>query len=234
MRKINFNKAFILTLALFLLIVNLYSQNIECPPSNGEIWTSSDVVIGLGHFGDNLANVNFEYYWEDDFTASIKIDWTTFVNSSDFITDDIAKKILEQNAVNSLVNVQGDWSGYITVYYETECKSVQKVAVDIETESEFLCCDEGGGQATEDWHVWLDNDGVTHKLLYHEKLVSCGYKCCARRYLVETEYNSVDEKWQSYIVEEAVTLSITDCDCTETFYDCVTGDPVPCTGDCGE
>jgi hypothetical protein len=222
-------------LSLILSYNSVYAQ-IECPTYEGYSWSNStQFMYGMGRYGFQ-GGVNVQYGTGSSNEFSIKIDWPSLVNTSDFMSDEVLKNLLWEEAAKSVVDgYQAPWEGDITVYYVTECKVEQKVAIDIEIENEFMDCDEGGGTQTLNWYTWLDaQTGITHRLYNETKLVTCGYKCCARIYHVEVEYNSVDEEWQAIINDPPTIITVSDCDPIKVFYDCVTGDPVPCTGGCGE
>ncbi len=228
MKKIFLN--IVMLLSMFSINNFLYAQS-ECPPDNGNPWSDGTGSYHISNYG-YMGTVAYKYRDNGSGDKEVVIDWTTLNNTSQFISDEILKIMLEQDIVKSFMEHTNLALTNVAVYHSKECKVDQSIVYNLTVSQEFDCCDVGGGQATNDWFKWLsEGNTVTNRLYKETKQVTCGHKCCKRSYYIRSYYDNVYFRWSAEI-ESVLVTTISDCDCTTTYYDCSTGNVVPCTGDC--
>jgi hypothetical protein len=223
---------------LLILSNTLYLQS-ECPPSGGGSWTNGSAENTFLFYGDQ-GSVNYQYRmtYGNNTEYDLQIDWTSMVNTSEFMSDEVLKKMLIEKAMLEIANLNKDdhdWEGSITFYYETDCTVQQKVAFNLITETEFGCCDDGG-DPTRSWLRILrdQEDVIIENTLYLYKTIVCGQKCCKKTYYLGITYNSEAEEWQAYFIDNTpIAYEVTGCDCEIEYIDCEPPyDVIVPTGDC--
>lgn len=128
------------------------------------------------------------------------------------------KKILEQEAFNQLGLDLG--ISTINVYYTKPCYVKISVHIKVDQENELECCEDGVNPD----EIYIAPDGTKYYNVSINKL--CGYKCCSRVYSVEKIWDNIRERY--FIDVKSITdVSVSNCACETTYYDCVTGNPIP-------
>ncbi len=142
----------------------------------------------------------------------------------DFIIRFTAKFELPNNQYNPV-------EGTVTYYYKSQCHARVKCAVEIETEQEFVCCDDENDEiGAED--IWTYQ---TRKWLLQYHTVECGTKCCFKDYHVIKNWDSLYYIYHVGITSVDPPQTYPGTECTSQHTSCKgadEGQPIPCTGDC--
>ncbi len=236
MRLIHIN-ILILIFASIIMSNKLYAQS-NCLPAGGE-FTSGTATLEFDYWGEQ-GTVEYQYRQNSGTTFDFSIDWSTLNNTSTFMSDEAMRDFMIREAAKEIILSLHDdnWIGYISYYYQTECKVNRNLIYEMETENDFECCDPGS--LTSDWYKWLsDGEGVDHKVITVTKQITCGYKCCKKVYHYRAfEHIAPDVELRDIeLLEDPVVYSLGDCVCNETYYDCAAEKQgitreVPCTGNC--
>jgi len=224
----------IMNIILFIILaISRCLSQIDCPPTGEGDWISglavTDCFLGGSGYGPG-GSVQF-YYRQISSNPNIfqvKMDWSTLVNSSDFITNSVLKKLLEVAAVMSIIPRTPYNETYIYVYFVKECKATVKAVIELEKDAEVVCSDPGVTYCQE-WYSKLQN-GINHSFYNIYQIVVCGYKCCARRYKCTVLYDNLKYTYVPSI-QEVTTITISDCPSNSSFRDCLPpNDYLPCEG----
>jgi len=214
-------------LCLQISISNSQTSSFDCPPG----FIAGDWTVGGGGNGAVLEPWPFEfwgsvqYYYQDDGSKrSIIVDWSTLNNYSDF-SDNTVKELLTFMMCRDDGFLNSDGVKEIAFNYKSECKVDLSCKLKVDENQEVVCCDAG---FEGDPGIYEVNGtkylNVTHPL-------SCGFKCCEKTYSYTCIYNDLSGEYD--ISFNGITnISITDCETSQTYYDCKTGLPKSCSGSC--
>ena len=216
------SKYFIICLFILATFNIGYAQN-DCPPGISN-WTTATVNLDFDDYGPG-GSVDCQYNTDNN-VFSIVMDWSTFQNNSDFISDLALKKLLEEEAVRNLVpNYPAGYSCDIRVYFQSACKVKVKTVMRLDGEKQLECCTQGAELNQEIYQRLVE--GEVHWCWDVYNWQTCGYKCCARVYHCTRYYDNIWEKTLT-TVSLPTTVSITSCDPVSGCTDCISGAPLPC------
>ena len=214
----------VMIIAVTLTISYSYSQ-IDCPNNTG--WTSSTASYGFGDYGPG-GQASYQYISSGG-VYQIKMNWGTFQNNSDFMPDNALKKVLETEAVRSIVpQYQFAYECDVYVYFIRECKVRVKLVLDLVRNAEVPCSDPGVTYC-QNWYSRFIG-GNQHSLYNIYQYITCGYKCCARVYHCTRWYDNAGspEQWKTS-GSLPTTVSITTCSGISSYRDCLPPyDFLPC------
>jgi hypothetical protein len=215
----------ILKILSLILIYVSPSLSQDCP-SGISSWTTVDSDYGPDQYG-NSGTVSYDYNVSGS-KISIKMDWDTMYNNSDFIPNSAMKKILEHHAVKSRIpQIQDTLTGTISVFFETECTSLVRTILEVKETADSCCAD--GMDLDDEISEW-NNSGTIVRYINVRRPISCGTGCCERRYNISRVYDSFSSAYIS-VVGNYTTFTYCE-ESNET--NCLTGEPEPCEGDCDQ
>lgn len=215
-----------ITLILLVLIFIQINQSIaqNCP-SGGGAWTDSD--INYTDYYGNKGQVDYKYRNTAPFEIQLVIDWSTLTTDTYFLSDSTMMKLLTIAILKKVCNVGTPYHFMVDVYFEKECKAKVKAVIQVD-QSLDVCCTEGGSYAEYLYERYAG--GQNRHFVDVFKEVTCGIKCCFRRYWV-----SRNTPQQEVSISGGIGYSYTNCNPTTSYNDCLDGQPIPCIdGDCDE
>lgn len=204
----------VIIFAILMGANNIFSQ-IDCP--GGSDWSSSSVTYNFGDYGPG-GQANYQSKSSGG-VFQIKVDWTSYQNNSDFMSDNALKKVLETEAVRNVVpQYPWDYECDVYVYFVRECKVKVKLVLDLVMGAEVPCSDPGV-TFCQSWYSRLVN-GTQHSFYNIYQYINCGYKCCARIYHCTRYYDVILQQWRTS-VGSPTTVSVTTCSGPSNFRDCL-------------
>ncbi len=216
---------FLILIILNVSAVIIFSQSF-CPEDYTN-WDKGYSDYDLGQYG-SMTSSEFFYRSNGNFSYDIVMDWSTFVNENDFISNSALRKIFEMEAIYNVVpDIQGPYNCTVNVYYETDCSVTSNVYINLDRDFTIACCDDGIN-VTDDIIDFLEN-GVHYKVIKWSRSQYCGKKCCKRVYSCQRYFDGAT--WRTK-VNSPTFVSVTNCDGSSNYIDCKSGEPIPCTGDC--
>lgn len=216
-------KSLILIIFCFIMLFNtniLKSQN-ACDDNTGYAtgsasWSVAEIP--------GEASVDYKYKSNSATNKDIKIDWSTFVKTSNpLLEDEMLKELLIQEILRSVAGPPGVTTT-VNFYYKKECSARLKSIVLLSANANLDCCPNGvtvPEGVIQEKIVGLNN----RRVIYNYKSVPCGEKCCKKVYNVYKDY---DRGKIIYSISGPSTFSVENCDTNSSYTDCETNQPIPC------
>ena len=218
-----------LNLYLLLIILANYAYSQDCPQYTGS-WQNNQADYGYDSYG-NYGTVNYNYYSAGG-DYNIKINWSTLVTDSGFLSDSTIMKFLEIKAIEASVPRIKGYNCKARVYFEKSCQAKIRSIIKVDQSSE-VCCAEGMNSSNYVYSRVIN--GVLHKFVDVYQYLNCGTKCCYREYDVTVGYDDLYEIYY-YSISEPITYSVNTCNPISAYTDCLDPNiPVPCiSSDCDD
>lgn len=166
-----------------------------------------------------------KYYYQDDGSKrSIIVDWSTLSNPSDF-SDNTVKELLTFIMCREEGFLNSDGVKEIAFNYKSDCKVDLSCKLKVDENQDVVCCDAGFEGDPGIYEI----NGIKYFEVTHP--LNCGFKCCEKIYSYTCMYNDITHEYD-VIFNGTTNNTISDCDNSQTYYDCKTGLPKPCNASC--
>lgn len=213
---------FFLIAVMFCLQVSISYSQTSCPDDyNENSWTAAMCIVepwpgvSWGYVG---------YHFKDEGSKRrIVIDWTNIHNGSD-LKESTIKELLNFLMCRDEGFLNSDGVKEVAFYNQVECKVDLSCKYKVVSIGEGVHCDD----------PLIDPGIFNYNNEYYTEYVrpkTCGYKCCEKVYSYTCIYNDLSGEYD--VTFNGITNNvITDCDNSQTYYDCKTGLPKSCHADC--
>lgn len=226
----------ILFIMLFLIT---YKQELvhcqpDCPPNTlPQDWSNGHIDVVYRHFG-KIGSVDYLSRTNGLGMIEISVDWTTLTNKMNGLSDKAIQEIVEYEILSSFAPCPGH-DGFegqtintqIAIVYKTKCFVNTKCALKLDAIQEVECCDDP--EINPKIYEYEDN-----RYIEYSKQIECGFKCCQRIYTVTCYWDHIYYRWFTSLSPTFTkeTYPGSNCSGGSTFIDCLTGQPIPCQGNC--
>jgi len=216
-------------LVLFLIVFVLFTEQsfpLDCPPMGGN-WQTGSSSYDFGQYGPG-GEVSFSYRINSFFDLDLDINWSSYVNNSDYVPDGALRRILEIEAIKAAALSAGTLTPHektVNTYSTKKCYATLKLVLEYYSDFSAHCCDAGMSLSDKYYEYF---DGQQWRFLYNESSsVECGIKCCKKVYPVSIYWDNIREVWKAN-PGEPTSYSVTNCGGDTEYIDCITGNPIPC------
>ncbi len=212
----------LIAIMLCLQISISYSNSTSCPDDyNEDLWTAA-MCICEPWPGDSWGYVGY-HYKDEGSKRRIVIDWTNIHNGSD-LKESTIKELLNFLICRDKGFLNSDGVKEVAFYNQVECKIDLSCKYKVVSMEEGVHCDD----PTIDPGIFNYNNEY---YVEYVKPKTCGYKCCEKVYSYTCIYNDLSGEYD--VTFNGITNNIiTDCENSQTYYDCKTGLPKSCHADC--
>jgi hypothetical protein len=231
-------KDLLLILFIVLCIITFKHELVhcqpDCPPNTSlQEWTNGHIDVVYRHFGD-IGSVDYLSRTNGSGMIEISIDWTTLTNKMIGLSDKAIQEIVEYEILSSFALCPG-YDGFegqtintqIAIVYKTKCFVNTRCALKLDRELQIECCDDP--ETNPDFFVHEGTHYIERKFP-----IECGFKCCQRIYTVTCYWDHIYYRWFTSLSPTFTKETYPGADCSggSTFIDCLTGQPIPCQGNC--